>query len=168
MVQVKIDVVDQRTALENQVLGSYEELSSGTLLLASVRSIDSEGRLKPTPPMPDGKRVAVRAMLRSQYNNDDIAKFKAENVFGETNKGYLAFFETEKIKADAKTARLAKEIMQEENEDRETIYTRILKTSEALGEGDMPQVEAIMAGLNRDTAKPGELIQADSGEWSKK
>jgi len=118
--------------------------------------------------MPDGKRVAVRAMLRSQYNNDDIAKFKAENVFGETNKGYLAFFETEKIKADAKTARLAKEIMQEENEDRETIYTRILKTSEALGEGDMPQVEAIMAGLNRDTAKPGELIQADSGEWSKK
>ncbi len=43
LVQVKIDVVDQRTSLENQVLGSYNEIQNDTILLASVRSIDEKG-----------------------------------------------------------------------------------------------------------------------------
>ena len=40
IVGVNVTIVDQKTALENQILGSYEELGNDLLLLASVRSVD--------------------------------------------------------------------------------------------------------------------------------
>jgi len=53
---VGVTVVDERTALENQVLGTYEELNQEVLLVASVRYIDPKGKLKPTPKIPPGKK----------------------------------------------------------------------------------------------------------------
>jgi len=53
---VGVTVVDERTALENQVLGTYKELNQEVLLLASVRYIDPKGKLKPTPEIPPGKK----------------------------------------------------------------------------------------------------------------
>jgi len=38
---VGVTVVDERTALENQVLGTYQELNQQVMLVASVRYIDS-------------------------------------------------------------------------------------------------------------------------------
>ena len=37
---VGVTVVDERTALENQVLGTYQELNQEVMLVASVRYID--------------------------------------------------------------------------------------------------------------------------------
>ncbi|HSF58812.1 MAG TPA: hypothetical protein VLD83_12135, partial [Candidatus Binatia bacterium] len=45
---VGVTVVDERTALENQVLGTYQELNQQVMLVASVRYIDSKGKLKQT------------------------------------------------------------------------------------------------------------------------
>ena len=50
VIDVNVTIVDQKTALENQILGSYEELGNDVLLLASVRSVDEEGKLKNPPP----------------------------------------------------------------------------------------------------------------------
>ena len=61
LVDVNVTIVDQKTALENQILGSYEELDNEVLLLASVRSVDEEGKLKPTTEIPKGKLQALRA-----------------------------------------------------------------------------------------------------------
>ena len=41
---VGVTVVDERTALENQVLGTYQELNQEVLLVASVRYIDPKGK----------------------------------------------------------------------------------------------------------------------------
>ena len=79
---VDVTIVDQKTALENQILGSYEELGKEMLLLASVRSVDEEGKLKTVAEIPPGKREAIRAMQRQEFNRDDIQDFKKTGIAG--------------------------------------------------------------------------------------
>ena len=69
---VGVTVVDERTALENQILGTYEELNQEVLLVASVRYIDAKGKLKKTAEVPPGKKKVIRAIQRASFNKDDI------------------------------------------------------------------------------------------------
>ncbi len=168
LVGVDVTVVDQKTALENQILGSYEELGNEMLLLASVRSVDEDGKLKTVAEIPPGKMEAIRALQRQEFNRDDIQAFKADGVAGEGNEGLLVFFETEKTKSDPKFKAFAQSIIAEENADRLAILERTVATNEAFADGDLPKVQRIFASLNRDNAKPGEKIQLEDGSWSVK
>ena len=168
LADVNVTVVDQKTALENQVLGSYEELGQDVMLLASVRSVDENGKLKTVAEIPPGKMKAVRAKQRQEFNQDDINQFKQAGAAGEGKDGYLVFFETEKTKTDAEYKKFVQTLVAEENQDRKAIYERIVATNTAFTEGDLPKVEKISASLNRDNAKPGEKIQLDNGSWSVK
>ena len=89
-----------KTALENQILGSYEELGNKVLLLASARSIDEEVKLEPATKIPKGKLNALRVMQRQKFNQDDIQDLKNPQVAGEGYDGLLNFFETERTKTD--------------------------------------------------------------------
>lgn len=168
LVDVDVTVVDQKTALENQILGSYEELGNEMLLLASVRSVDEEGKLVTVAEIPPGKKAAIRAMQRQEFNRDDIQMFKQTGVAGEGNAGVLIFFDTEKTLADPQFKSFAQAIIKEENEDRLTILKRTIATNEAFSEGDLPKVREIFASLNRDSAQPGEKIQMENGDWAVK
>jgi len=168
LVGVDVTVVDQKTALENQILGSYEELGNEMLLLASVRSVDEEGKLKTVADIPPGKKQAIRAMQRQEFNRDDIQSFKQTGVAGEGNKGLLVFFENQKTKQDTQFKSFAQAIIQEENEDRLAILKRTIATNEAFADGDLPKVQKIFASLNRDSAQPGEKIQQENGNWTVK
>ena len=168
LVGVDITVVDQKTALENQILGSYEELGNEMLLLASVRSVDEEGKLKTIAEIPPGKREAIRAMQRQEFNRDDIQNFKNTGVAGEGNTGSLVFFPNQKTKQDPQINSFTQAIIKEENEDRLTILKRTIATNEAFSEGDLPKVQKIFASLNRDNAQPGEKIQQENGKWTVK
>ncbi len=168
LVGVDVTVVDQKTALENQILGSYEELGNDMLLLASVRSVDEEGKLKTVADIPPGKKEAIRAMQRQEFNRDDIQSFKQTGVAGEGNAGWLVFFENQKTKQDPQLNSFTQAIIQEENDDRLAILKRTIATNEAFSEGDLPKVQKIFASLNRDSARSGEKIQQESGEWTVK
>lgn len=168
LVSVDVTVVDERTALENQVLGTYEEINQDTLLLASVRSVDESGNLKEIPPMPQKKREAIRAMQRRQFNKDDIENFKALGCAGENNTGLLTFFSVKKAKDDPAFKKFSQQIIIQENEDRMVIMKRIVATNENFTENDLPRVQKIFASLNRTAARPGDLIQTETGEWIKK
>ena len=165
LLDVNVTIVDQKTALENQILGSYEELGNEVLLLASLRSVDEEGKLKPVVEIPKGKLKALRALQRQEFNRDDIQAFKKSLVAGEGNDGYLNFFENEQTKADAKFKEFAEAIIAEENKDRLIVLKRILATNENFTAQDLPKVQKISASLNRDNAKPGEKIQQQKGQW---
>ena len=115
LVDVNVTIVDQKTALENQILGSYEELGNDVLLLASLRSVDEEGKLKPATEIPKGKLRALRAMQRQEFNRDDIQGFKQTLCAGEGNDGYLKFFDNERTKTDAQFKEFAEAIIAEEN-----------------------------------------------------
>lgn len=168
LVNVDVTVVDQKTALENQILGSYEELGDEMLLLASVRSVDGEGRLVTVAEIPPGKKEAIRAMQRQEFNRDDIQTFKQMGIAGEGNTGELKFFENEKTSGDLRFKNFVQAIIREENQDRLTILDRTIATNEAFAEGDLPKVRKIFAGLNRDGAQPGEKIQLENGDWTVK
>ena len=165
---VDVTIVDQKTALENQILGSYEELGNEMLLLASVRSVDEEGKLKTVAEIPPGKREAIRAMQRQEFNRDDIQDFKKTGVAGEGNVGLLIFFANQKTEQDPQFKSFAQAIIQEENHDRLTILKRTIATNEAFSDGDLPKVQKIFASLNRDSARPGEKIQQENGKWTVK
>lgn len=168
LVGVNVTIVDQKTALENQVLGSFQEIDKDTALLASVRSVDESGKLKAVDPVVKSKRAAIFARQRMDFNKDDVESFKLEGCAGENNLGFLEFFETGKTKNDPSYKKFVQAIIEEENEDRLTILKRVLATNEAFGEGDLEKVRRIYAGLNRDNAKKGEMIQTPEGEWVRK
>lgn len=168
LVDVNVNIVDQKTALENQVLGSYEEIGEDMLLLASVRSVDEDGKLKTVAEIPPGKTRAIRAMQRQEFNADDIQMFKQTGCAGEANTGLLQYFECDRAKTDKQFETFAKTIIEEENEDRLAILRRIVATNQSFGEGDLPKVQKIYASLNRDNAKAKEKIQLDDGAWTTK
>ena len=163
---VGVTVVDERTALENQVLGSYQELTQEVLLVASVRYIDPEGKLIAKPPLPPGKEAAIRAMQRSAFNKDDIDQLKAQGILGENNEGGITIVAPEKVASERQA--FVKSLVGEENADREVLMQRVLATNEKLTQQDMPKVRQTFAALNRDRARPGDLVQMESGQWIKK
>lgn len=168
LVGVDVTIVDQKTALENQILGSYEELGNEMLLLASVRSVDEDGKLQTVAEVPPGKMQAIRAMQRQEFNRDDIQGFKQSGVAGEGKDGLLVFFDNEKTKSDPQHKTFVQAIIAEENQDRLTILNRTIATNEAFAEGDLPKVQEIFASLNRDHAEAGEKIQLENGTWTVK
>ena len=146
--------------MENQLSGSYEELGNDVLLLASVRSIDEEVKLKPATEIPKGKLNALRVMQRQKFNQDDIQGFKNPQVAGEGNDGLLNFFETERTKTDARFKEFFSAIIAEENED------RIVATNENFINRDLSKVKKITTSLNHNNAKPDEKILQEDGNWS--
>jgi hypothetical protein len=166
LVDVNVIIIDQKTALENQILGSYEELGNEVLLLASVRSVDEEGKLKPVIEVPKGKRLALKAMQRQEFNRDDILEFKNTLCVGEGNDGLLKYFENERTLKDSDYKKFVAAILKEENEDRLTILERIVATNENFSDKDLTKVQKISASLNRENAHAGEKIQSDDGLWS--
>lgn len=167
--EVQVTLVDTRTALENQVLGSYKELNREFVMIASVRSVDEKGiaedRLKG---MSASQRDAMKAMQAREFNSDDIDDFKKNGCIGENNQGLLEVFTCEKAKGDPKYEKLLKDVIKEENESRMVIMKRVIIMNESLKESDLPRIQKVFANMNYDAAKAGEMIQKEDGSWVKK
>ncbi len=163
---IGVTVVDEKTALENQVLGTYQELTQEVLLVASVRYIDPDGKLVAQPALPPGKEAAIRAMQRSAFNKDDIDRLKAEGILGENNGGGITIVAPDKIAPERQT--FVTHLAEEENTDRDVLMQRVLETNEKFTQQDMPKVKRTFAALNRDRARPGDLVQREDGQWIRK
>ncbi|MCA9499596.1 MAG: DUF1318 domain-containing protein [Nitrospira sp.] len=163
---VGVTVVDERTALENQVLGTYQELNQQVMLVASVRYIDPKGKLKQTQELPPGKKDVVRALQRVSFNKDDLNRYKSLGIIGENNEGGVTLLEPEKVQPDDRA--FVENLIKEENEDRRAIMSRIIETNETLTPSELPRVHKMFAALNRDKALKGERIQLDNGTWTQK
>jgi hypothetical protein len=78
------------------------------LVVASVRLVDEEGKLKTIAEILKSKKTAIRAMQRQEFNKDDIQKFKQTGCAGEGNEGLLVFFENEETQKTPNTVNLFK------------------------------------------------------------
>ncbi len=163
---VGVTVVDERTALENQVLGTYQELNQEVMLVASVRYIDPQGKLKQTKKLPQGKKEVIRALQRVSFNKDDVNRYKRSGAIGENNEGGITLLAPEKITSEDRE--FVENLMKEENTDRVIIMNRVIQTNETLTKKDLPKVYNMFAALNRDKAVIGEWIQLENGEWIQK
>ena len=85
----------------------------------------------------------------------EILELKAKGIFGETNRGYLAF---------TGSAREGAEILNAENLDRKAVYEKIAKQQGTTVE----VVGALRAEQIEKRAKPGEWLQDAEGKWYQK
>jgi len=85
---------------------------------------------------------------------DNLADLKAKGMVGEDNRGYVkALVSAPEVEA----------VVEAENKDRTIVYTTIAGQNNLAGE--IATIEKVFAEVQRDKAKPGEEIQADSGQW---
>jgi len=165
LVGVNVEVVDEKTLLERQILGSYDELSKDLVMIASVRGVDESGKIKPIPYLPPGKEKALRATQSREFNRDDIDSFKQGGCVGENQEGLLSVLSCARMKKEKAFSQFVKDIVVEENRDRLVILSRVVETSENMIHKDLPKLQKVFAQMNHDASRPGEMIQSDDGKW---
>jgi len=176
LAQVKVDVVSERTSLENQVLGTYNALDREMLLVASVRGVDTEGRVQAPPRQSREQQDVLLAMQVLAFHEDDLQAFKQLGWVGENKEGLLTVFPMTKEKVPKELKEFAERYKEEElrsvvektNAAREVVMQRVIALNENFTEGDLPAVRSVFAKLNAENAKSGEKVQAEDGTWKVK
>ena len=174
LADVKVNVVSERTTLENQVLGSYNSLSDEVLLVASVRGVEPSGTVKTTPRRSREYQNTVEAIETIAFHADDVELFKRLGWVGEDNQGFLTSFSMDetKIPADLKDSatRFRKEefdaVVKDVNGARAVVMQRVIDTNENLTKEDLPEIRKVFGKLNRENALPGDKIQNEDGSWT--
>jgi len=174
--EVNVNVLSERTALENQVLGSYNSLDQDVLLVASVRGVDSQGRIQSQQERSQEHKDVVESMQVIAFHADDVDLFKQLGWVGENNQGLLTPFVMDKtnVPQDLKetAARYGKDefnsILEEVNSAREVVMRRVVEINDNFTINDLPQIRAVFAKINRENALRGERIQNEDGVWTVK
>jgi uncharacterized protein YdbL (DUF1318 family) len=153
----------EKTALENQVLGTYQQIQSDAWLIASTRSFGS-----PTTELSAPKQEVLEAVQNRKFNKDDVDEFKRGKLIGENNKGFLTILDNKEYKEKPETKSLVDQIVTEENRDRQIIYERVMAVNMAANQAGANKVTEIFTKLNYDASEPGTLIQTADGQWIEK
>ena len=147
--------MDRKTQLENQILGSFPRLEPELLLASSVRGGLRGGQAAE-------REALVQALMDREFNRDDIDELKREQVLGEGRDGLLVEL---KAPADPERARLARDLLREENRDRMLVMRHVIASNPRLGERDLAVVQRAFHRLNAGAARPGDLVQEADGRW---
>ncbi len=156
-VSVKPVILDRKTQLENQILGTFKRLEGELILASSVRG--EEVPAKKRSPL---EREALEAMMTRAYNRDDIEDLKKKQAAGEANTGLLA---TRDLPSDEVEAARIKKLVQEENGARTVLMKRVIQQSPDLTKKDLPELRRIFHRLNVQTARKGDWVQRVDGQW---
>ena len=174
LAKVDVNVVSERTSLENQVLGTYNRLSEEVLLVASVRGVSPTGKIEARPQRSPEQQDATRALETISFHADDLESFKRLGWVGENREGLITAFPREipkNLPSDLKTfATLYNEeefrqVIEEVNRSREVLMQRVVQTNENFTAKDLPVIRKVFAKMNRQSSAPGTKVQADDGTW---
>lgn len=127
----------------------------GTVLLAAVCSgllLAATYELKTMTPEVE-KAIAGRQARYSQ-----LESLKAQGTVGENSRGYVAVL---------KESAGVRSLVDAENNNRRIIYRAIVDQNQ-LGPEGLGVVEDVFAEVQRDKAKPGEMIQTPDDAWVRK
>ena len=159
----EINVTGEQTALQNQVLGTFQQIESDTWIIASTRAVGSSQ----ASAISEQKQKVLDAVQNRKFNKDEIDELKRDKVVGENLQGFLQIMTLEKYDRDLNYKRLVDELVNEENRDRQIVYDRVVAVNKSAAEaGD--KVYEIFSKLNYDNSKPGTLIQQVDGSWIEK
>ena len=159
----EISVTGEKTALESQVLGTYQQIESDAFVIASTREFGGQRATISTQ-----KQEVLEAVQNRKFNRDDIEELKKARVLGENNRGYLEIRPNERYQQDADYRRIVEQITDEENHDRQVIYERIIAINQMASQADPQQLEQIYARINAENSEAGTLIQLPNGQWLEK
>ena len=174
LAKVDVNVVSERTSLENQVLGTYNSLSEDMLLVASVRGVSPTGKIEAPPRHTPEQADATRAMETIAFHADDIETFKRFGWVGENQEGLLTPFvrvtpkvASEELKSFAANYSEAEfqQVVKEVNQAREVLMMRVVQTNENFTTKDLPAIRKVFAKINRQNSAPGSKVQEADGRW---
>jgi len=160
----EVKITGEKTALENQVIGTYQEIEQDSWTIASVRST-SPGKKQA---ISEEKKAVLDAVQSRRFNRDDINELKRDGIIGENNQGFLEIRDNEKLNADPELARRVEKLISDENDDRRTILNRSMQINEQIAEAGENAVSRIYAKIYQDESESGTWIQLDAGDWAKK
>lgn len=176
LARVDVEMVSERTALENQVLGTYNSLDAQMLLAASVRGVEESGAISEPPRHSREYKDAITAMQTLDFHADDLEAFKRLGWVGENNRGYIEPFALKKENVpedlrdfvDRFTEAEFDYVVSRVNAARKLLMERVIHMNENLKESDMPRVQRIFARIHSENAADGVKIQAEDGSWKTK
>jgi hypothetical protein len=160
----EVKVTGEKTALENQVIGTYAEIEQDAWTLASVRSTKPGQQ----PKMPAEKKKVFEAVQGRKFNKDDIDEFKKAEIVGENNLGLLEIRNDQKLESDPDLKNRVTKIVETENNYRKIIMDRIIVLNESAAKAGNENVSRIFAKINQDNSETGTWIQNDDAKWIKK
>jgi uncharacterized protein YdbL (DUF1318 family) len=175
LAKVDVNVVSERTSLENQVLGTYNSLSEDLLLVASVRGVSPTGKIEAPPRHTPEQQDATRALETISFHADDVESFKRLGWVGENRDGLLTPFGREipkqlapELKSFATLYSEAefRQVIDEVNQSREVLMQRVVQTNENFTAKDLPAIRKVFARINRQNSAPGTKVQGDDGTWA--
>jgi uncharacterized protein YdbL (DUF1318 family) len=158
------EITSQRTALENQVMGVYQDLDDEVLLLSTMRS--------PPNGNASSKKIAGEMLehrRNQQFNRDDIEEMKDRGWIGERVDGHLGIIAKNLVSSKhPKEMALLQALINEENHDREAIWAHILtRISDASSYG-IKQVGRAYGDMQRSKLSVGQWYEDENGVWRKK
>lgn len=160
----EVNITGEKTALENQVIGTYQQIENDAWTLTSVRSTNSAKK----PKMSVEKKKVLEAVQGRKFNKDDIEEFLQDGFVGENNMGLLEIRDNEKLGKDADLKNRVTKIVEKENSYRKIIMERILLLNEHAADAGEKNVAKIFAKINQDNAAEGAWIEIESGQWIRK
>lgn len=160
----EVKVSGEKTTLEKQILGTYEELERDAQVIASSRLVEGEKRALISL---EKKRI-LDALRNRRSNRADIEDLKKDGVIGEDNRGFLQIMPTDKLEKDPEYKAMVTRLVERENRDRQVIMDWIIAVNTYLKEKERDKIYAVVAKINQRKAEPGTWIQLDDGQWVKK
>jgi len=173
LAKVDVNVVSERTSLENQVLGTYNTINDDLLLVASVRGVSPSGKIAPAPQRTPEQETAVRALETVSFHADDIEAFKRLGWIGEGRDGLLAAFPRTQPKSGSSDQAFAatysdgefRQVLDQVNKARDVLMLRVIQTNENFTAQDLPEIRRVFARINQQNSPPGSKVQKDDGTW---
>ena len=143
-------------------MGSFEPLTEEEMLLGTVRD---EAQLLRGQEMSLDK-IALQARRRQLFNRDDINTFKQQGCLGEALQGQLVVRTCPDIGAEQE--KLFKQILEQEQQDREAIINWVISQHDHLQESHRVQVVDIYRQFILSRSPKGTLFESVDGIWATK
>jgi hypothetical protein len=159
----EVSFTSERTALERQILGTYQTIAEDAWMVSSTRSTTAQ-----EIEIPESKKLVLDAFANRRFNADDIEDFKKDGIAGENTSGLLTILPTGRYNDDTEYRQLVDRIIEEENRDRKIIMTRIVEIHSAVNPLDHEAVASVFAKMNQDASPSGTPIQSEDGTWESK
>jgi len=160
----EITLTGEKTALENQVLGNYEQVESDTWITASSRA----GETQQDTLQSARQQNVLDATRTRKFNQDEITEFKKEHVIGENNQGFLDILGGERYDNDPQYREMVDQIVEQENQARRIIYQRLMTVNTRAKHARKNEVKSIFARMRQQESQPGTMIQKADGTWVEK
>lgn len=169
-----VTFTSERTSLENQILGTYQEIKEDVWLVSSSQTVEG---LKITSTTNTNiaqqqniniKYQVIKAIETIEYDQEIVKEYKKKGYIGEDNKGLLSYRPNREIDNAPKKKEKIYEIINENNDARMTLMLEVIDKNEDLTLDDMDEVRKTFAKKYQTQTRPGEWFQDKEGEWRKK